>query len=225
MRRKIFINTDLQKSEFIRIEDKDIIDRIKNVYKLKINDTIIFIGKDLTEGLFILKDNKNFVFQKINLFKRNLVPRRKINLYISFIKKDNFELAIRKSAELGVYRIIPVISERSPWYFDKVSERWTKIIQTALEVSEWGFLPIIENPILIENIPQNIFVLDKDGVIFKDKLFKKEVNILVGPEGGFSEKELKLLNEKQAFFVSLGKVTLRSETAVFVTLSLLNFPC
>lgn len=225
MKRKIFIDTDLSEVEIIKITDKDIIERIKKVYKLKPQDSIIFVGKDLTEGIFIFKDSKNFIFQKIKSYQRKVFPKRLVNLYISFIKKENFELALRKCSELGVYKITPVICERSPWRSEKISERWIKITKTALEVSEWGFLPILENPIFLKDLPKNIFVLDKNGEVFDEKLFKNETNVLIGPEGGFSEKELKLLEEKEAIFISLGRVTLRSETAAFVILSLLNFPC
>ena len=226
MKRKIFIDGTIGEKQILKIEDHSIIERIKKVYKLKPKDTIIFVGQDLIEGIFIYADPKNFIFKKLEAYKRTASPKRKINLYLSFIKKDNFELVLKKSAELGVYKIIPVISERSPWSTNKIPDRWIKIIKSALEVTEWNFIPEIKKPILIKNLPDKIFVLEKSGNIYENSFFdKEEINILIGPEGGFSDKELKLLKEKECSFISLGNITLRTETAIFVILSLLNFPC
>ncbi len=224
MKRKIFISKDLKNIDEIEIDDREVIERIKKVYRLKPKDTIYFVGKDLVEGIFLFDDPKRMRFKKLKEIIREVSPEKKINLFLSFIKKENFEFILRKASELGVFSIIPLITERSPWKVKETSERWEKIIYSVLEVTEWNFLTEIKNPIYIKEIPEGSFVLEKGGVLFNKNLFEKEVNLVVGPEGGFSEKELEILKNKNCKFISLGDITLRAETAVLVALSLLNFP-
>lgn len=224
MRRKIFINKELKNITVMEIDDKQIIKRLKRVYRLKPKDTIYFVGKDLVEGIFLLEDIQKMRFKKLKENSRKALPQKKINLFISFIKRGNFEFILRKATELGVNSIIPLIADRSQWKTKDISERWRKIVFSALEVTDWNFIPKIERPICIKEIPRSSFVLEKNGMMFNKNLFNKEVNLVVGPEGGFSENELNILKNKNCKFVSLGTINLRTETAVLVALSLLNFP-
>lgn len=225
MKRKIFLNQDLSNKKIIKITDNEIVNRINSVYRLKIRESLIFIGKDLFEGYYLLKEkNKdNLIFELQESIKRNILPKKEIIFYISFIKKENFELILSKSFELGVKKIIPVKTERSSWMFDKISERWLKILYKGLEIANWNYLPEIDKPINFEYLPENIYVLNKDGKPIKKFKFSKKISILLGPEGGFSDKELKILKNKHSKFVSLGKTNLRSETAFFICAAILNF--
>jgi len=224
MKRRVFLSTEIQNKEFLEIEDEKIKHRIKKVYRLKPGDFIFFVGTDLYEGKYVLIDISKCKFKKIEHFKRTLLPPKEINLFLSFIRKENFELILEKASELGVKKIIPLITERASWITNKVSERWQKIVYSSLEVAEWGYLPEIENPIRIKDLPTNCIVLEKEGEIIDVKKLKNPINIVVGPEGGFSEKEKEIFIEKKCKFVSLGKITLKTESAIFVILSLLNFP-
>jgi len=224
MKRKIFLETEIQNKDFLQIEDEKIEHRIKKVYKLKPGETIFFVGNDLYEGKYALIDHSRMKFKKIDHYKRTLLPPKEINLFLSFIRKENFELILEKAGELGVRKIIPLIAERSSWFTTNITERWKKILYSSLEVSEWGYLPKIENPIKVKDLPQNCLVLEKEGEILNVKSLKSPLNIVIGPEGGFSEIEKEIFKEKKCKFISLGKITLKSETAIFVILSLLNFP-
>ncbi|GEM_PF-2201766 len=224
MKRKIFLETEIQNKEFLEIEDKKIQHRIKKVYKLKPGDTIFFVGNDLYEGIYVLIDPSTWKFKRVECYKRSLLPPREVNLFLSFIRKNNFELILEKASELGVKRVIPLITERSSWSTTEVSKRWEKILHSSLEVSEWGYLPEIGTPIKVKDLPQNCFILEKDGEVLDVKNIKDPINIVVGPEGGFSDKEKKIFEEKDCKIISLGKITLKTETAIFVILSLLNFP-
>ncbi len=222
MKRKIFINIDLENK--IKIEDKKVINRVKNVYKLKQGDTIIFINGSLYEGKYVFVDPKKMIFERLEIYKRNILPKREINLFLSFIRKDNFEFIIEKAGELGVKSITPLITERCQWKTEIVSERWLKILYSSLEVAEWGFLPEIKNPVKLENMPGDSIILDKQGEKIDFNSTPLKLNIAVGPEGGFSDKEIKILKNKNCKFISLGDVTLKTDTAVLAALALLNFP-
>jgi 16S rRNA (uracil1498-N3)-methyltransferase len=225
MKRKIFIPLDLNKNRLLKIEENEIIHRIKNVYRLKEGEKIIFVDKNGYEGTYELIDKNKFLFQLKNLNKRKILPQYNVNLYLSFIKKENFELILEKSFELGIMEITPLIAERSSWYTNEISERWNKILLKGLEIAEWNFVPKINKPIILKNIPYQSYVLDKNGIpINKIKLNKnKIINLIVGPEGGFSSKELTIFKNKKCYLVSIAKTNLKTETAVFVAISLINF--
>jgi len=223
MKRKIFVPFYLKENELIEIKNFEIINRIKNVYRLKKGEKIIFVDKNAYEGVYELIDQERLLFKLIFLRKRKLLPKHKINLYLSFIKKERFELILEKSFELGISEITPLITERTSWYIEKIAERWEKILLKGLEIAEWNFLPKINKPIYLKDVPYKSYVLDKNGVSIKKLKLNNLINLVVGPEGGFSNKELKLFKEKKCYFISLTKTNLRTETAVFIAVSLINF--
>ena len=148
------------------------------------------------------------------------------------------EYIIQKTTELGVKHIYPVNLERCIVKIDKKDEskkitRWQKIAESAAKQSKRDFIPIVENIINIENICKNILKYDiillayenEESITIKQELQKinknKELNIgvIVGPEGGFTEKEVSILINAGAKCVTLGKRILRTETAPLVILS------
>jgi len=225
MKRKIFLWH--QKLEvFLKIEDEEIINRLKNVLRLKEGESVFFLNNFSEEGEYELLDSKKFIFKRKNLKERDLVPQRKINLYVSLIRKENFELILEKGTELGVYLFQPVISQRSSLKIKEIPSRWFKIIGSALEVTNWKHTPEIKEiktlgEILKEN-KENFYLAHKEGEKINLKEMPQEINLLIGPEGGFSEEEEKMIREKTKF-ISLGDFDSRTETACLVFISLLNF--
>ena len=148
------------------------------------------------------------------------------------VKKDNTDFIIQKSTELGSRKLIPVSTQRS------ISEKIKKerFLSQAIEASEQCRrldLPEVSDITPLPNILKNwdktrvLFYMDetligKDAkTVFSDKsLQNKPAAILVGPEGGFSEEEFKLLRSlPYAIGVTLGSRILRAETAVVAALS------
>jgi len=225
MKRKIFLwHQELK--EFLKIEDKEIINRLKNVLRLKNGERIFFLNNFSQEGEYELLDNKKFIFKRISLKERELVPKRKINLYLSLIRKENFELILEKGTELGVYLFQPVLSQRSSLKIKEIPQRWFKIIGSALEVTNWKHTPEIKEVKtlgeILKEVKENFYLAHKSGEKINLNELPEEINLLIGPEGGFSEEEEKMIKEK-AKLISLGNFDLRTETACLVFLSLLNF--
>jgi len=226
MIRKIFL-FDQKLTEILEIKDNKIINRLKNVLRLKPGERIFFLNNFEEEAEYEILDNKKWILKRVGYKIRELKPQRKINLFISLIRKEKFELIIEKGTELGVYSFYPLITERSPLKIKKIPERWKQIIGSALEVTNWQNTPLIYQPINLKDLFQkfpstNFYTGDKNGEKIKINYLPQEVNLIIGPEGGFSERELKILKEKTKF-ISLGDLNLRTETAVLVFLSLLNF--
>jgi 16S rRNA (uracil1498-N3)-methyltransferase len=154
-----------------------------------------------------------------------IVPKRNIILYQSLIKKDKMEWVVEKATELGVSKIVPIVSERSEKKGFNI-ERAKKIAVEASEqcgradVSEISEVTDLNE--VLENC-NNPIIFDKSGSTFDPSLIYKNhntVSIFIGPEGGWTEKELELFKQKGASVFSLGSLTLRAETAALTAIVL-----
>jgi 16S rRNA (uracil1498-N3)-methyltransferase len=149
---------------------------------------------------------------------------------MAMIKKDNFELVTQKVTEIGVTHIIPILCEHSEK--KKLNmERLNKIVLEASEQSGRGDIPTVHDIQTLEEVfqkgilPQEKIVLHPEGKTLK-KYFEglnqvKSFAVFVGPEGGFSPKEIELLNSYNVPAVTLGSQILRAETAAIAISSLL----
>ncbi len=173
----------------------------------------------------------------------NKLESKNTNLHVTLIhglpKNDKFELAIQKSCEIGVSKIVPFISDRSIIKisiedFSKKLTRYNKIIKEACEQSERNELVEITNPIYLKDIIKyksslNIICDETYGRNNSSNLLdilqtnsSLDITFVVGPEGGFSKEELEFFNKNDFISVGLGNNILRSETAVIYFLSCLS---
>jgi len=160
-----------------------------------------------------------------------------ISLYMALIKGGNFEFVLQKAVEVGVNRIIPVISSRTvPDPSKKLDEkhaRWSKIISGAAKQCFRSNIPGIEYPVTFSDTIKNDNSLMKliahPGAVteLRDYLSSCEkpesVSILVGPEGGFSDLEIISASEKGWMPVNFGTTHLRAETAAVILPSLVIY--
>lgn len=152
-----------------------------------------------------------------------------LRLYISLIKKENMDLILQKSTELGVKHIFPIISEHT--YHRKFNlARAESILIEAAEQSERLDVPTITEPIMLTNFLKNrdlhvpLFFLSERGQHSTCSLNTNPISFLVGPEGGFSQSEINLLEQQQnAYSIHLKDCILRTETACLSILSLYRF--
>ena len=156
----------------------------------------------------------------------------KICLFQCVLKGDKMELVIQKTTELGVHKIIPVVSTRSVALPKKNKLlRWRKIAVEAIKQCGRVVLPEIAEPTPIERADVDgakIFFWEKGGIPFSRAikgLLPQNIAFLIGPEGGFSEEQAENLIKKGWKPVSLGPVILRSETASVFALSVVKFLC
>lgn len=152
---------------------------------------------------------------------------------MSIIKQDKLMLAINMATQLGVTKIVPLITERCQFRSVNI-ERLTKCVIEATEQSERLNPPVIELAISIQNYlkKNNNFVLyaneheKEENSILKLKSSNKDIadiSIVIGPEGGFTNDEIALLaSYKNAHSISLGKNILRAETATVAALAQVN---
>lgn len=160
-----------------------------------------------------------------------------INLYQGLPKADKLELIIQKAVELGVNSIIPFESSRTivKWDAKKESKklvRYQEIAESAAKQSKRSYIPQVEGLIsfkqLIEKTKEGYTILayENRGKSLKEVILGNEskiFNIIIGPEGGFSEDEVIALEEAGAHVINLGARILRTETAAIVLAAMIQY--
>lgn len=222
-------NFDLSKKE-VEIINPENIKQIKSVLRMSKGDKIILSngkGNEAEVAIDSISVNKIVcIVSKMNephFAKASRSEYRKVNLYLSILKKENFELSVQKAVEVGVFRIIPVITERTIKTGLNM-ERLNKIILEASEQCGRSIVPTL-SPIFNfkdalkdgENSQEKIlFDVDPANKFYTPNKNAENISIFIGPEGGFTEKEVNLAKNSDYIISSLGPLTLRGETAAII---------
>ena len=205
---------------------------IVNVMRLKRGSSLNFFNKNgewKSEVIFLNKDRVEVKFLEKIKEANNF---SKTELAICLVKKNPMEIILQKATELGVSKIIPIISERTE-VKELNQERAKRIVIEATEQSNQLVPPEITEVIRLKDFLKNfdttsklLFadVNSKDNLKAEDLKDFKSLCILIGPEGDFSpsEREFILKNTTVKPF-TLSRNILRSDTAVISAISLVNF--
>jgi len=202
-----------------------------NVMRAKRGVNVNFFNKNgewLSEIVFLEKDRVEVKF--LSKIKEN-TNTHNVELAICLVKKNAMEIILQKATELGIKKIIPIISERTE--VKEINfERATKIVIEATEQSNQLEPPEISEILKLKdflniNTNKKIFFADINSDYNLEKKDFKEgesATVLVGPEGDFSPAERELiLNGSTTVPFSLSKNILRTDTAVISAISLVNF--
>jgi 16S rRNA (uracil1498-N3)-methyltransferase len=217
---RFYINQPIQVGKEIRVEDSELLNQWGKVFRLSAGDKVILFNGDGSdfEATFKILSKKEAILVIDREIENKNTSKIELHIFQSIIKKDNFELIVQKCTEIGASTFHPVISERSEKK-DLNTERLVKISKEASEQSFRTTVPKIFEPLQLEKALENfdgeLFVLDFDGESIKNVNANK-IGILVGPEGGWSEKEREYFKNKNIKSVSLGNPVLRAETAAIV---------
>ncbi|HKV77187.1 MAG TPA: RsmE family RNA methyltransferase [Candidatus Sulfotelmatobacter sp.] len=159
-----------------------------------------------------------------------------LTLVLAIFKFDRMEWAIEKCTELGVSRIVPVIARRTDSHLVAASakrvERWRRIALQASEQSRRASPPEVADPIKLGEamvLPAALKIVlseAEEQSQLRDIQPTGDVLLAIGPEGGWTEGELELLQKNGWVSASLGPTILRAETAAIaataITMSALN---
>ena len=213
---------------------------ISKVLRMKTGEEIDIVDKDSkTYRTRISSINTDEVFLEVESeIEESGEPRSRITLYQSVSKGERMDLTIQKSVELGVFRIVPVISERVIVKGDSINDnkikRWSKIALEAARQSRRSIVPEVTEAksfkdALKEAEAYDLAIIpweDEKGTtikeIIKDREFK-DIAVFIGPEGGFEEAEAKAAGDMGIIPVSLGPRILRTETAGPAVLAMLTY--
>lgn len=234
---KFFVKPEQIKNDNIIIDGDDV-NHILNVLRMKKDDEIQVCNQVTGENYKarIMQYSKNEIECKIEeKIGKSTESNVHITLFQGIPKFEKMELIIQKNTEVGVNNIVPVIMERTVVKLDekvasKKLDRWQKIAEIAAKQSMRDIIPNVKSIIKTKEIDVDRYDVvlvayeNEEHNMLKAELKKLEsqnkqeynIAIVIGPEGGISEKEIELLNEKNVKFVSLGKRILRTETAGLV---------
>ena len=223
-------------------------------------DSIVLTGTDASHIRKVLRlkagdniqvlDGKGFLYEvkltdvKAQLVKGEIISSEKVNtesplkihLGQSLIKGNKFDDVLRKSVELGVETIIPLMTERTVVKSDsdKKIARWQKIAEESCKQCGLSSIPNVSKSV----IKLDVFCQQRSEADLKLMFWElesenrlKDINpekppssasVLIGPEGGFTIEEVKTARSHGFQTVGLGPRILRAETAPLVVLSLLQ---
>lgn len=212
------------------IKDKAILHQLRNILRIQNSDEAIFFNdKNEFKGLDFVYELKNMERASANfLFKEKKEnirePNRKLVLYQSLIKKEKFEQILQHATEVGVFEFVPIISARSEKKSLK-QDRCEKILREAAEQSGRAIIPnfykVLDLQKAIESAKSSGFktyfahTKEKENMIYGAG--DRQVNLFIGPEGGWEEKEVFAFGRAGFQSISLGRLTLRAETAAIVS--------
>lgn len=228
---QVFIDRNLDINDRYEFDEHNA-HHLKNVLKIK-KDTIIRLVYQDSYLAKIEYDNNKIYARVIEIDNNVNELDCEVILVQSLIRKDNFELVLQKACELGVSKIIPLISSRCVALdknFDTKKLRYQKIMKSACEQSKRNNVAVIDDVCTINELDVDAslkmvaFENEKYSASKISQLYDKQksIVIVIGPEGGFSDDEIKVLTDKGYQCVSLGSRILRSETASLYALSVLG---
>ena len=226
---RFFISPEAVRGSEIVLEDKNLINQIKKVLRLKIGDGVLFLDNSGKEYKSVIKQlgDSEINLEVIEVSENKNEPELKITLCQSLCKKDKFEWVLEKGTEIGIFAFASIISERT----EKLGlnhERAEKILREAAEQSERGIIPKLSESKSFNEAFKNLdgekILLDKSGENIKSYIPNSKfhiLNIFIGPEGGWAENELNMAKENGVKIISLGSRILRTETAGLVAAAIL----
>lgn len=219
----------------------------ERVLRLKPGTTItVFDGKGVSASATIETFDKKTTTLCLGPSEMTPQPKTNITLAQAIPKGNNMDLIIQKAVELGVTRIIPLITDRTIVRLHdqneahKKQERWQSIALEACKQSGQNWMPLIELPTSLKDALEKksateiqlIASLEKESVSMKTFFSSQKklslsspssVTIFIGPEGDFTAQEYNLARQQGCKPVSLGSIILRTETAALYSLSVLAY--
>ena len=165
-------------------------------------------------------------------------PKTRVTLYQALPKADKMEYIVQKAVELGVYRIVPVLTSRCISRPDektaaKKRERLCKIAAEAAKQSGRGIIPEVDGVLTFKNAVKEmstaglpIFFFEHASLPLRkymEKYTGGDIAVMVGAEGGFSDEEAAFAEENGLLSASLGPRILRCETAPVAALAAIMY--
>ena len=233
-----FVDESARTGDFFRISGKDH-NHICNVLRMQPGDHFL-VSCDGISNLCRLAqiEDDTVVAEIVEEDYRNTELSVRFYLFQGLPKGDKMELIIQKCVELGVAGIIPVEMHRCVMKLDDKKkksrrERWQAIAESAAKQSKRNQVPEVFDVLtykqaIAKAAEMDLFLVpyeNERGMIATRETLDRirpgmSVGILVGPEGGFEDKEVQLARDANAAIISLGRRILRAETAAVMAVGM-----
>lgn len=226
-----FINSNSKTENKIIVSDTDNYRHIARSLRVRVGENLLLIDENQIQYETKIKEinSKEIIceVEKSYPSKRDL----EFDLYLaqSPLRSDAQLTVMEKATELGVRGVYPVFTENCALKVNK-QEKWQKVMNEASKQCERAKIPTCYEPITFDELLAKPF--DKVIVLAErstEKSLKQylsenptkkgeKILAIIGPEGGFSQKEFDYFKCKNLPLISLGDLILKAETAVIVTL-------
>ena len=222
-------------NNIVTLKDDDVF-HLSKVMRAKINDQIEVVDPNGQAYLAIIDSISPLHISIVEpILKNNELPIE-VTLYFALAKSDKNEFVIQKATELGASRVVLFQGQRSVVKFSKedFAKKLPRYMSIAKEASEQCHRERIPEISFISDVKDiipselNLFAYELDAgntssftSALKENNYKS-LSVIIGPEGGFSEKEANKLLDLGFKNISLGKRILRCETAAVYALSVIS---
>ena len=242
MRRpRIYSDSSLKKGKSFELDNRS--DHyLRHVLRIKVGQSITVFNGDGNDYHGTIADIKRKIIQvRLDDIEPLTNTSKESSLYITLVigisKGDRMDWVVQKATELGVHNIQPLLTNRVDTKLnasreEKKIEHWESVAISACEQCGRSVLPKISHPIKIadwlsETRDTLKLVLTPSGKTLKNLNSEldhqpKEIDLLIGPEGGFTQEEIEAALNENYFPLSLGPRILRTETAPLVAISLMQ---
>ena len=225
------------------IIDSEDANHLKRVLRINVGDVItVCDGAGIDYTVKVSEIGKNEIeCDIIDRQKSDTEPNINITLYQGLPKAAKMDYIIQKNTELGISKIVPaklarcVVKLENKAAEDKKCERWQKIAIASAKQSGRGIVPVIDNPMTVDEIIEDVKDYDLVFVpyecedqsrlktIVESVPDAKDIAFIIGPEGGFDISEIEKFKAAGIKTVTLGKRILRTETAAEAVVSMLMY--
>lgn len=220
----------------VYLQEQDVF-HLTKVMRVKPHEHIEVVDQNHNAFIATIESLSPLDIKVVEPILKNSELDKQVTLFFALAKSDKIELVIQKATELGASKIVLFQGERSVVKFSqsdfiRKEPRFLSIMKEASEQCHREYIPEIYYEESIKGIEKhladlNLFAYELEAG--KDNQFidllnqdnYKSISIIVGPEGGFSEKEAEYLDSLNFHRVSLGKRILRCETAAIYSLSVI----
>ena len=231
-----FVSSNDIKDGFIKISDKENYRHIVKSLRTKCGDIVLFADENRIEYECIISDidKTNIIAEIVKKYpSKNMLD---FNLFLaqSPVKSDAQTIIVEKATELGVNGMYPIFTDNCVINKNVIIQKipkWQKIMYEASKQCERANVPTcfdltsIEELIKSKKFDKKIVFCERiedktlGEYFFENKIQKYEnVLVIIGPEGGFSAREFEFFRNNDIIMLSLGKLILKAETAVIVSL-------
>ncbi len=223
-------------------ENKIVIDEedskhIRKVLRMRVGDELAVSSSHKIDYQCKISslDGENVELEIISNKPNETEPTVEVVLYQALPKSDKMDLIMQKAVELGVTRIVPILTKRCVSRPDEKSMnkkivRYQKIVKEAAKQCGRGIIPIVDEMKTFDQVIKNPDNLEKmiifyegggeriNDIVSEDQ---KSVGIIIGSEGGFDLEEVEKAVDNGVLKATLGKLILRCETAPLTAISIL----
>lgn len=230
------VNSAVVNGDYITITEKELYNHIAKSLRSKTGQKLLFIDENEVQYVTVIENitSREIYTKVVDSYKSTRKLDIDLNLAQSVLKPDAQFSLIQKATELGVKGIIPLVTDNctiKESIIKAKTDKWQKIAVESVKQCERADIPKVYDVLtLLEIIKKHDFDMvlvfaereadtDLKTYFKQNKPQNKSILAIIGPEGGFSDKEFEFFKENKIPKISLGNLIYRADTAAVVALS------